>query len=144
MRSLVVDAFPLSTRRAMLFLELERLHQELLAIGVVCEIWIDGSYLTAKPEPDDIDVIFSAWAADLDAMPVRVQNAILANLDGGKQYSPLIDTYICVRFPSGDARRKSDRTNYWSELWGKGWDNYLTGYAVIKYGETDVGLRLFT
>jgi hypothetical protein len=68
---------------------------------------------------------------------------IFANLDD-KNYSPLLHTYVCVRFARDDPRRAADRTDYWTEKWGVGWDDRLKGYVVIKLGETDVGHKLCT
>ena len=142
LRRATVDAFPDSTRRPMLFAELARLHSDLIGAGAICELWIDGSYLTAKPEPDDIDLCFSAFSDDFRLLHQQVQMQIWHSLDGGKQYSPYLDTYVCFRFLRGDPRVNADTTDYWSEKWGVGWDSFLTGFVVLKLGETDVGLKL--
>jgi hypothetical protein len=144
LRVLTVVRFPHSHRRPMLFPELERLVDDLNARNVVCELWVDGSFLTEKEEPDDIDLSFSAFATALDALDNTSRNWILANFNGRKLYSPMLDTYICVRFALDDPRRGADGTDYWAEKWGVGWDGRLTGYAVVKLGETDVGHRLCT
>jgi hypothetical protein len=105
-------------------------------------LWADGSFLTEKDEPDDVDISFSAFATALDTLDNTCRKWIFANLDGHKRYSQLLDTYICVRFAMDDPRRAADGTDYWAEKWGVGWDDRLTGYVVIKLGETDVGYRL--
>lgn len=126
----------------MLFAELERLVDGLAAMNVVCELWVDGSFLTEKADPDDIDVSFAASITDLEALDVKIQDWILFNLDGSKRYSPHLDTYICVRYPRDHPNRAADKTDYWTEKWGVGWDDRLTGYAVIRLGDNDVGHRL--
>jgi len=143
LRDLTVARFPVSVRRPMLFAELERLTADLNRLHVVCELWVDGSFLTEKMEPDDIDLSFSAFASSLDVLDNTTKIWIFSNLDG-RHYSPLLDTYICVRFARDDHRRAADKTDYWAEKWGVGWDDRLTGYAIIKLGETDVGHRLCT
>lgn len=143
LHSIAVLPYPNSVRRPLLFRELERLHGDVCRGGLVCELWIDGSFLSDKPEPDDIDVIFSCFGRDFDLLPAPLKDNILKVLNGGKAYSPYLDTYICFRFLKDDPRYKADKSNYWAGLWGKGWDDWLTGYVVIKCGETDVGLRLF-
>lgn len=143
LKVLTVTSFPSSTRRPFLFQELERLHAELMEVGAVCELWIDGSFLTQKPEPNDIDLCFAAFASDFNMLETSVRNNIWLNLNGGKQYSPYLDTYLCFRFLREDPRAKADTTDDWSEKWGVGWDNYLTGFVVIKYGESDVSVKLF-
>jgi hypothetical protein len=49
--------FPNNLRRSHLFLHLEQLVQDLLIRRIPCEMWIDGSFLTTKEEPGDLDVI---------------------------------------------------------------------------------------
>jgi hypothetical protein len=144
LQSLAVTRFPNSARRPQMFSELQRLIADLNAISVTAELWIDGSFMTEKEEPDDIDLSFSPWVSALEKLDLPVQVAVFNGLNGGKKYSPWLDTYVCVRFPQDDPRKGADKTNYWSEKWGKGWDDWLKGYAVIKIGETDVGHRLFT
>lgn len=51
-----VDAFPHDKRRLTLYLKLEEFIQMLLVAEIPCEVWLDGSFLTRKEEPDDIDV----------------------------------------------------------------------------------------
>jgi hypothetical protein len=121
-----------------------RLAKYLEAQYLTCELWVDGSFLTEKEEPDDADLTMSALISALELLDLSTQDWILNNLNGGKKYSPLLDTFICVRFPMDDPRRGADKTDYWAEKWGVGWDDRLTGFAVIKLGETDVGHRLCT
>lgn len=142
LKEITVDAFPHSQRRPWLFKELERLHSYLCGVNAHCELWVDGSFLTEKLEPDDIDLCFSCFAIDFDKLPRPVARAIWTNLNGGKKYSPHLDTYLCFRFLSEDPRAHADGTNDWSEKWGVGWDDHLTGFAVIKLGETNVSLSL--
>ena len=49
--------FPNNLRREHLFLHLEELVQDLLRQSIACELWINGSFLTEKEEPEDKDVI---------------------------------------------------------------------------------------
>ena len=142
LKEITVSAFPDSKRRPWLFTELERLHADLISVGAVCELWVDGSFLTTKPEPDDIDLCFSAFVSDFQALDLTVQNAIWLNLNGGKKYSPHLDTYLCFRFLREDPRAKADGSDDRSENWGVGWDDHLTGFVVIQLGETDVGRKL--
>jgi hypothetical protein len=142
LRVLTVDRFTSSNRRPLIFADLERLTNYLETQSVICELWVDGSFLTEKEEADDADLTVSAFISDLELLDATLQNWILTTLNGNKKYSPLLDTYICVRFPRDDPRRAADKSDYWAEKWGVGWDDRLTGFAVIKLGETDVGHRL--
>lgn len=116
----------------MIFAEFERLVAFLTSAKVCCELRTDGSFLTEKNDPDDIDLSFSAWADHLDTLDPNLRNFLFRNLNGNKAYSPVLDTYICVRFSRDDPRRAADKTDYWAQKWGVGWDSYLKGYAAIK------------
>jgi len=49
--------FRTTDRRPTLYDKLQALVQEAWATGLVAEIIIDGSFVTAKPDPNDIDLI---------------------------------------------------------------------------------------
>jgi len=53
---LFVAPFKNSDRRQVLVERFILLYQKLVEIGVDFEIWIDGSFVTKKKEPDDIDM----------------------------------------------------------------------------------------
>lgn len=57
LQSLCVDAFPLSSSRPRLMNGLRTLVRNLDGIGVHADLWIDGSFVTAKLNPEDIDVV---------------------------------------------------------------------------------------
>lgn len=61
LKNLCVNAFPTSVRRSTLycnFVQLTGLLREInLQFKCFGEIWVDGSYTTHKPEPDDIDIL---------------------------------------------------------------------------------------
>ncbi len=65
--SLAVDPFPEDVRRARLYSRLAVWASELRSCGVSGTLWLDGSFLTAKPEPEDIDCIL--WNPDWTHAP---------------------------------------------------------------------------
>lgn len=54
---LCVDAFPLSASRTRLMVGLRAMVGLLTADGIRGNLWIDGSFVTKKLEPDDVDVV---------------------------------------------------------------------------------------
>ena len=56
-RRLCVDAFPLSATRAGLMAGLETVASRLVAVGIVGDLWIDGSFITEKINPKDTDIL---------------------------------------------------------------------------------------
>lgn len=57
LQSLCVDAFPLSSSRPRLMNGLRTLVRNLAGTGVHADLWVDGSFVTAKLNPEDIDVV---------------------------------------------------------------------------------------
>lgn len=55
--AITVTAYPASVRRSSLFGGLQAWLAELRAIGFTGRCWLDGSFLTEKQEPDDIDLV---------------------------------------------------------------------------------------
>lgn len=53
-----VAPFQGSVRRPLLMTNLRRWIDQLRSIGVHGDLWVDGSFLTMRPEPDDVDVVF--------------------------------------------------------------------------------------
>ncbi|WP_373514238.1 hypothetical protein [Persicitalea sp.] len=54
-----------AARRLHLITQLRRFLDELFKLGIPLEIWIDGSFTTQKPLPDDVDLV--VWASESDA-----------------------------------------------------------------------------
>lgn len=59
LRSLCVDAerFSLSTRRSMIMDGIATVVRRLVEAWIVGELWVDGSFLTEKINPDDADIV---------------------------------------------------------------------------------------
>ncbi|MGD0104565.1 MAG: hypothetical protein ABSC06_11060 [Rhodopila sp.] len=140
---LTVTRFQSSVMRPIIFAEFRRLLNEMATFGLVGELWVDGSFMTEKPEPDDIDLSFGFNPEHLDQQTPEARAFVLTNLNGGKAYSPLLDTYMCFMFPVGDPRQAASSEDYWAEKWLVGWDDRLKGFAVVKLGESDVWFNLY-
>lgn len=136
-----VDDFPSSARRPLIFAEFHNLYQIFLSSTLCVEFWCNGSFLTEKPEPDDVDIVLSAHVEEFERLPLQRQQYLI-NLHGRKIGNNLIDFHLCIRFRREDVRAPADRSDYWGRTWGADWDNDLKGYVVIRVGDTDVGLRL--
>ncbi|WP_050587392.1 hypothetical protein [Mesorhizobium sp. LSJC269B00] len=65
LKVLVVDAFPLSTKRPLLWQRFLNLMDEARQLKLEFEVWIDGSFLTQKIEPSDVDFVLDF---DVDAI----------------------------------------------------------------------------
>jgi hypothetical protein len=66
LKKLVVDDFPLSERREALWNNFIAIAEHLKKLQIRCEIWVDGSFLTKKIDPDDVDFVVDIPVAILD------------------------------------------------------------------------------
>ena len=77
LRLLCVDAFPNSERRDMLYYNYMHLMADIRSINkqfkCFVEVWIDGSFTTEKPEPDDIDMLLVIDDDKLNLVPIMFQ-----------------------------------------------------------------------
>lgn len=130
------------SRRERLFYGLEELAQDILRVGLRCRAFVDGSFLTVKPEPDDIDVLVSI---DDDVMQdLTTEQRILVDALNQLEYIVNIDTWAATSYPRGhqyfgtalDIGNAGDAYGLeHSRVW-------LKGIVVLRFGETDVGLRI--
>ena len=79
LRELTVDAFPESIRRRALFSALGVYLDMLGATGFKGTAWIDGSFMCAKDEPDDIDIVLVFKSSVLDEISESAR-PVLMNL----------------------------------------------------------------
>jgi hypothetical protein len=56
-REICVTGFPLSERRELLLAVVTDILETLSGENITSEVWIDGSFLTRKIEPDDVDLV---------------------------------------------------------------------------------------
>lgn len=66
LHAVAVAPFLTDPRRALLFASFQQWLQKLQALHVQAILWIDGSFLTSKHGPDDIDCIMWDPAATVD------------------------------------------------------------------------------
>jgi hypothetical protein len=129
-------------RREKLFYALEELVQEVIRVKLRCTTFVDGSFLTAKPEPGDVDVLINI---DEDVMQnLNFEQRSLVDALNMEVYISLIDSLAVVTYPRGhpffgttlDVGNAGDAYGLeHARVW-------LKGIAVLRFGETDVGLRI--
>lgn len=71
-----LSKFSGSTTRPVLIDGFRRYLQALKQFRVAFEIWIDGSFVTDKQNPSDIDLVIFAPEADLNALPAPDQQTL--------------------------------------------------------------------
>lgn len=120
-RSLCVDAFPNSVRRGMLHCKYIQIVDQFRIINkqyrCFSEIWIDGSFTTEKPEPDDIDILIVYDFLTFSALPDALMQIVSPLLN--REYVKLsfnIDILLLAEnHPKIDY---SDMRSYWRGWFG--------------------------
>lgn len=144
LKDLTVDSFTRSKRRAQLFTELEALAYAAAKTRLSVEIWVDGSFLTSKREPDDIDFTLLLFADEIDALgppEKRLAQDLISSVKVRAHGAGLHGFYTTV-FRRDDPRVSASKADYWAEFWQTDRSDYLKGIAVLKFGDTDVGAAL--
>lgn len=140
-----VHAFPGNARRAHLFHKFEEFMQTYLLAAFPCEIWLDGSFLTEKPEPGDIDATVMI-EPHVGASLTPEQSDLISRTLNDAAFAPEVDGFAYVKLERDDpdyGDEMLDPASTWHEVYGaehsKEW---LKGFVVLKLRETDVGLRV--
>lgn len=110
-QTLCVEPFN-SPRREMLFDNFSTFASIIRGLGARGYFWLDGSFLTEKHSPDDIDLVVELDLATLCLLPVEVHHRIQATVNDAKARY-LCDAYTVTTSPNHD----SDRA-YWRGLFG--------------------------
>lgn len=136
---------PLATEeRRTAFNRFDEVVKLLTSERICCEVWLDGSFLTEKPDPKDTDVtvilereVSEKIQEDQKDLLNRIENGIL--IEG-------LDSFLFVRLKHDDNGYGDDELDpaySWGEQYGSQHDKqYLKGFVVLRLGENHVGLRL--
>ncbi|WP_156312054.1 DUF6932 family protein [Methylobacterium platani] len=114
------------------------------AAGIRCEMLINGSFLTSKPDPKDVDVAIILDPDVTELLTVEQELLVDAVNDDMNIFIDGVDGFVETVFPIGHSSFRADGNEMlWSEQYGRQHDGaWLKGVAVLRLGETDVGLRI--
>lgn len=127
-----VDQFPLSTIRGSIFSGLVTFIQTLSAAQIAGELWVDGSYLTEKINPKDIDLILRVDGALYNSGTPEQRQAIdwvIAN----QKLTLKCDSYALFEYPTGHPLHDEGRWWYswWHRQWGFSREDDPKGIVVL-------------
>jgi hypothetical protein len=133
LRQLCVCGFPLSTTRKAIFSRLIDVIRKLREAGIVGNLWVDGSFLTQKINPNDVDIVLEIEADALNSGSAELKNAV-AWLNSNLKATHLCDSYLCVVFPQGHANYGYGEWNkaLWIRTFGFSRGNNYKGIVVIE------------
>ena len=118
LRALCVGRFPLSARREPIMRSLEAMCFALSSSLVKGEVWVDGSFLTQKIEPDDVDVIV-VLPSGVNGTPE--QKSVIARVDAQDFKFPIpCDSYTNIQYPEGHKK-------YW-------FGEFMRAYWIKQFG----------
>ena len=137
LQRLCVSRFEDGARRAAIFAGVERLYATLAGGGAVGDLWLDGSFLTEKRNPDDCDTAFRVERSALDRYSDE-QKLILIWLTGNRD--EIKRDFLCVTYPFIDYhigdRYYGDSDlhlrSYWAGWFGCSRRGELKGIAVLR------------
>ena len=118
LRQLCVDRFPLSNTRERIMQGLEEIIKRLRSKDIVGELWINGSFLTEKINPNDADMVLFIQETFLEhatTEQVETINWVNSNLKD----SLCCDSYISIEYP--ESHPQHSYGEYWRAFWTRQW-----------------------
>ena len=116
-----VTSFPHSKTRTTILDGYTRHCREIVGLVGACEQFLDGSFVTSKNDPGDIDLVMFIDATVVDALPHDKQQALMELVAGPNTRANYhCDAYFCPIYPAGhpmsDAARQ--KRKYWMGEFG--------------------------
>ena len=145
LKDIAVEGFDGADReyRRKLFLKFEELYQALLVVRLPCSIFVNGSFLTEKGSPGDLDAMVLIDCDVIDAVNDAQRN-LIDDINGSIYISGL-DVTAYTLYPIGHEFYGTalDPRFYYEAYGMERSEQWLKGYAILRLWETDVGLRLY-
>ncbi len=134
-RYICVDNFQQSTKRVEIWDKFNAFINILSGFGLTFDAWLDGSFLTDKPEPGDIDLVLIINPTQINTLTIEQQNFIDHMF--GKQsrmckHHYLCDAYLVYIHANGEI--DFNENAYWRGLFGFDRQNKPKGIIKIQFG----------
>ncbi|HVL99006.1 MAG TPA: hypothetical protein VM324_06925 [Egibacteraceae bacterium] len=130
----LVGAFSTSTTRTAIF-QYWRQHRRALdeLVEVRCQ-WLDGSFVSAKTDPADVDIVTVVEGSSFDEMPPH-RRLLVTSLIGGHYTEDFwqCDAYPVVAYPRGHLGHPKFRIacERWEDYFGHDRDGSPKGFLVV-------------
>lgn len=132
-RGRCVDDFPLSQTRGVIMDGFVAVLQRLISVGIAGTMWVDGSFLTEKIDPEDVDLLLRISSDFYDNATLEQSTALFwfAREDLKTPYH--CDCYVWVEFPPDHPAYmiSEERREYWTRQYGLSRRNVRKGIAVV-------------
>ena len=130
-----LDDFPNSKSRPAIMAGLEHLLGSLTSVEVEAELWVNGSFLTLKTDPGDVDVVLRVADEFLVSATTAQKAAISRIVDEHDMLkaSYFCDAYVFREYPAGHPQYAAGQLlrKHWEEMWGRDRRRSPKGFAVL-------------
>lgn len=104
-------------------------------LDIKCELWIDGSFITRCPEPEDIDGSLMVAHDHIDTLNDASLFFLQQFDDSAQPFDEALDIYLCPVFPKGDPLRGDlNDPDGWAKQWSSEHNSsWLKGFVVLPF-----------
>ena len=112
--------------------DLEKFCATLRQAGVSCEVWVNGSFMTHKADPKDVDLVIRVEWAEIENNPANEATIQWAKQDHSGHLG--CDSYVLIEYPETHPEYASSLAlrSYWRGQFGFNRANEVKGIAVVK------------
>ena len=102
---------------------------------IKCELWIDGSFITRCPEPDDIDGSLMVLSDVVEVISDEAFAFLSMFDDSTPSFHKSLDIFLCQVYPKGHPLRGDmNDPDGWAKQWsGERNSDWLKGFVVIPF-----------
>lgn len=130
-----VQMFPASPTRTDLYAGWRERRELLFDVVAVHSEWLDGSFVTAKSDAQDVDVVTYVEASYLAELPVTDRQRVLGLTVGARpQLEFGCHSFLVVMYPQGHAQHQQYLTErgYWDRWWSHHRSAPEKGYLDVR------------
>ncbi len=140
LRRICVNDFPLSTTRHVIMDGFLKLLNRIKSIGIEGELWIDGSFLTDKIDPRDLDFVLSVSAEHYDNSSEEMRSILDEITKDDLKPNYACDCYLKTEWPKGHPLYGEGQRlrRYWINLFGHARGGDEKGIAVIRLQDVSI------
>lgn len=132
LRDLCVNFFPISITRSKIMDGLEKIIEKLRSDGIQGEVWVNGSFVTEKINPEDADLVLRC-PADFYDNSTKKQRDTVDWLSSNLNTTHLCDTYCFIEWPKSHPNYWVGEYvySYWMKHFGFSRSNEMKGIPVV-------------
>lgn len=131
----LVEAFPASRTRKPIFGDWSRLLPTMAAAVPLHRQWIHGSYVTAKLDPGDVDLLSHYDGPKFDELDPGARDRFNALISGKGAVAPRCDSLAIAAYPEGHEAREQYLllAGPWEEMCGSDRNGRPRGYIDLQH-----------